>query len=227
MINLTFIDKEFTKMMNNIVDYSIGFLEGAERGKEKFLHGIGSRAIEAMKEYVDANARMNPQTLHHIYEWYQVGSPSARLFDLNYTVSNLGLSFKSQFRQSTSFARGSTKPFYDKARIMEQGIPVTIRPIKAKALAFDVDGEQVFSKGPVRVAQPGGEATTGALEKTLESFIEVYFSQLFLHSSDIGNRLKNPVIYKKNFAAGSRNGKAKGLETGYRWIANASLEGAA
>ena len=227
MINLQFLDKEFNKVMNNIVDYSLGFLEGAERGKQKFLNGLGARTIEAMKEYVDATARMNPKAMHHIYEWYQTGSPSARLFDLNYTVSNLGLSFKSEFRQSSTIANGSRKPFYDKARIMEQGIPVTIRPTRAKALAFEVDGKQVFTKGPVTVSNPGGEETQGALEKALESFMELYFSQLFIHSSDIGNKLKNPVIYKKNFAAGSRSGKAKGIETGYRWIANASLEGAA
>lgn len=223
MIDISYDSKEFEKLMSGVVSYSIGFLEGARSGKKKFLEGLGKRSIEAMKEYVDISARGNPNALHHIYEWYQTGSPNARLFDLNYTVSNLGLSFRSEFRQSTTVARGSTKPFYDKARIMEEGIPVTIRPVRAKALSFNVDGEQVFVKGPVTVDNPGGPQTERALEKTLEDFINLYFTQAFMLSSDIGSKLFNPIIYKKNLRSGARLGKGKGFETGYRWIANAAL----
>ena len=223
---LTYDNKSFAKAMNNIVDYSIGFLRGAELGKQKFLDGLGKISIEAMKEYVDTSARVNPQALHHIYEWYQTGSPAARLYDLSYTVSNLGLSFKSEFRQSTSIAKGSTVPFYNKAKIMEEGIPVTITPVRAKALRFlDDNGDEIFIKGATTVKNPGGQAVQGAFERVLKEFIDVYFTQVFLQSSDIGKYLQKPTIYQKNFAAGSKLGKQKGIETGYRWIANATLVG--
>jgi hypothetical protein len=212
--------------MENIVKYSEGFLQGVKLGKQQFLNSLGKESIEAIKEYVDTMARMNPAALHHIYEWYQTGSPSARLFDLRYTVSNLGLSFRSEFRQSTTVARGSTKPFYDKARIMEEGIPVTIRPTRAKVLSFVDDGEQVFTKGPVTIENPGGSAVQGSFEKTLEEFISVYFTQAFMLSSNIGKYLSSPTVYKKNLPAGARSGKAKGIDTGYRWIANAAIGGA-
>jgi len=135
-----FSSAQFKKEMTNIVDYSMGFLEGIQRGKTVFLKTLGLETVELMKEFIDSNARVNPDMLHHIYEWNQTGSPSARLYDISYTTSNLGLSFRSSFRQSTSIKNGSRVPFYDKARIMEEGIPVIIRPRVAQALAFEDGG---------------------------------------------------------------------------------------
>jgi len=43
--------------------------------------------------YIDAQARVNPQSLHHVYEWNKVGNSGSRLFKLNITERN-GLSFK-------------------------------------------------------------------------------------------------------------------------------------
>ena len=91
--------------MNNIVNYSIGFLEGVQKGKTAFLKVMGLQTVELMKEFIDSNARVNPEMLHHIYEWNQTGSPSARLYNISYTTSNLGLSFMSSFSQSTSISK--------------------------------------------------------------------------------------------------------------------------
>lgn len=218
-----FNSKAFAKDMNNIMNYSIGFLEGVQRGKTQFMHSIGIETIELLKEFVDANARINPEMLHHVYEWNMVGSPSARLYDLGYTVSGLGLSIKSSFRQSTTVKAGSRVPFYDKATIIENGIPVVIRPKKAKALAFSQNGEDVFSKGPIAVENPGGTAAEKGFEKTMDLFFNRYFTQAFLKASGIGKYLSNPEVFKKDMAAGKKGGKAKGIQTGYRWIANAGV----
>lgn len=218
-----FNSNQFKKEMNNIVQYSLGFLEGIEKGKTVFLKTVGMETVELMKEFIDSNARVNPQMLHHIYEWNQTGSPSARLYDISYTTSNLGLSFKSSFRQSTSVKDGSRTPFYDKARIMEQGIPVVIRPKVAQVLSFDDNGEQVFTKGPVEVLNPGGEEVQGGFEKAFDLFFNSYFSQAFLRVSGIGKYLENPEVYRKDIKAGKKMGKSKGISTGYRWIANAGV----
>ena len=103
-------DKQFNKMMKNIVDYSLGFIDGVNRGKNKFLQSLGLETIEALKLYIDSNARVDPATLHHVYEWYKVGSPAARLFDLDYTVSKIGLSFNANFSQSKSKSLASGLP---------------------------------------------------------------------------------------------------------------------
>jgi len=219
----TFNSNQFKKDMNNIINYSIGFLDGVHKGKKVFLKTLGMETVEVMKEFIDSNARVNPEMLHHIYEWSLTGSPEARLYDISYTVSNLGLSFKSSFSQSKSIKDGSRTPFYDKARIMENGIPVTIRPKAAQVLAFDDNGETVFTRGPIEVLNPGGTQVEGGFEKTFDMFFNRYFSQAFLRTSGIARYLENPQVYKKDLPAGKNLGRSKGIATGYRWIANAGL----
>ena len=216
--------KQFMKDMNNVINYSIGFLEGVKTGKRVMLENVGSLTIEAMKQFIDSMARVDNAMLHHVYEWSQTGSPDARLYDLTYTVSNLGLSIKSSFRQSTTVQAGSNVPFYDKARIMENGIPVTIRPVRAQAITFEDSGEQIFTKKPVYVSNPGGQNVQGGFEKAFDMFMNQYFSQAFLSSSGIMGYLQNPVAYKKNLPSGKKFGKSAGYSTGYRWIANAGVK---
>lgn len=218
-----FDSKAFKKDMDNIMNYSIGFLDGIHRGKNKFLNSVGLETIDTLKEFIDANARVNPEILHHVYEWNMVGSPSGRLYDLDYTVSGLGLSIKSSFSQSSSIKAGSKVPFYNKATIIENGIPVVIKPKKASVLRFEQNGEEVFSKSPITVENPGGTAAEKGFEKTFDIFFNKYFTQAFLKTSGIGEYLSNPELYKKNLSAGRTGGKAKGIETGYRWIANAGV----
>jgi hypothetical protein len=223
MIKVKLDSKMFMKEMNNVMKYSIGFLEGVQSGKSVLLKNIGTQTIEILKQYVDSSARANPQMLHHIYEWNSVGSPQARLFDFDYTVSNLGLSVLSSFKQSTSIKNGSNVPFYDKARIMEEGIPVTIVPKKSNVLVFEENGDMVFSKGPIEVDNPGGQLVEGSFEKTVDEFFNRYFSQAFLRTSGIGQYLENPTIFKNNLPKGKRLGRYQGVSTGYRWIANAGI----
>jgi len=215
--------KSFEMQMNNIVNYSFGFLEGVQKGKKIFLDKLGKGVIQALAMYVDAEARSNPQALHHVYEWNQVGSPTSRLFDLNYTVSNLGLSINSTFRQSRTMSENMTVPFYNKAKIMENGIAVTISPSRSKALKFNGPTGEVFTKKPIKVESPGGDAVYGSFESSVDIFISRYFKQSFLRASGLYDYIKKPVLYKKNFAAGSRLGRSKGVDTGFKWIANATI----
>jgi hypothetical protein len=218
----TFNTRQFKKDMNNIVDYSMGFLEGVQSGKKAMLDLLGRETIQLLKEYVDSNARVNPEALQHVYEWYQSGMADGRLFDVEYTVSNLGLSVRSTFRQSTTIKDGSRTPFYDKARIMENGIPVVIKPKFVEVLSFDINGEQIFTRTPVKVKNPGGDVQ-GNYEQVFDSFFSRYFTQAFLRTSGIAQYLENPTVYKKNMSAGKRGGRAIGVSTGYRWIANAGV----
>lgn len=223
-MRIVFDSKTFKKDMNNILNYSVGFLDGIQVGKKELFQSIGKSTIELLKEFVDSNARVDPQALHHVYEWNQTGSPEARLFDLDYTVSNLGLSMRSTFSQSTSIKSGSNVPFYNKASIMEYGIGVTIAPRFSNVLAFEDNGEKVFTKNPVYVSNPGGDDVQGSYERTFNDFFKNYFSQSFLRSSGLGKYLSNPIVYKKDLQKGKTLGRSQGVTTGYRWIANAGLE---
>ena len=215
--------KKFDAKMKNITDYSLGFVDGINRGKNTFLNNLGKGVIEGLAQFIDANAKMNPEALHHVYEWYREGSPASRLFDLNYTVSNLGLSIKSTFRQSTTASKDNTQPFYDKARIMENGIPVTIKPKKSPVLVFEEGGRTIFTKGPINIRYPGGPEVVGSFERTFDMFMKYYFKQSFMRSSGLLNYLESPTVYKKNLAKGAVNGRSEGIKTGYTWIANAKI----
>jgi hypothetical protein len=214
----------FEKELLNIANYSLGFLEGAQKGKKVFLDNLGRGVIFALGQYVDVEARANKEALHHVYEWYQTGSPQARLFDITYTVSNLGLSLNSTFRQSRTIQQDATTPFYNKAKIMENGIPVVIRPKKNSVLRFYQGGETVFTSKPVTVRNPGGNQVEGSFERIFDEFMTRYFTQAFLRASGISDYISNPVIYKKNLPAGAKQGRPKGVSTGYKWITNAKIE---
>ena len=215
--------KQFETQINNIINYSFGFLDGVQKGKTLFLKNLGQGVIQAMGAYIDVSARGNPNALHHVYEWYKTGSPEARLFDLDYTVSNLGLSIKSTFRQSRTLKEDSNTPFYNKAKIMEEGIPVTITPKRSSVLVFDEGGKTIFTKKSITVRNPGGEYVQGSFENIMDEFMLKYFKQSFLRSSGIYDYIRRPTVFKKNVKAGSRLGKSKGIDTGYKWIINAKI----
>jgi hypothetical protein len=221
MIGLKINSKQFMKEMDNMVNYTYGFLDGVKQGYPSFINQLGATIIEALKEYIDANARVNPQLLHHVYEWDQTGSPNSRLFELSYRQVGPGLSFNSTFSQSRSVRSGSSVPFYDKANIMEAGIPVTIIP-KNRVLAFEDNGETVFTSKPVRVENPGGNVQ-GEYERVFNSFFNRYFTQAFLASSGILTYLQNPMDFDKNFSAGKRGGRSLGVQVGRSWISKAGL----
>lgn len=213
----------FKKDMKNIIDYSLGYLDGINAGKTIFFKNLGEHTANILGEYIDANSRVNPQALQHVYEWYQTGSPEGRLFDIQYTVSNLGLSINSNFRQSNTIKDGSTVPFYDKAKIIENGVPVKIKPKYSDVLVFEEGGETVFTKKEILVLDPGGTQAQGQYEKTFDSFFTKYFTQAFLRSSGVDVYLNNPILYKKNLQQGKRAGRSAGYSTGFKWIANAGV----
>lgn len=223
MITVNFDDKSFMQDLTNIVDYSIGFLQGIESGKAVFLENLGKGIKEVLEHYIDSNARINPQMLHHVYEWYQTGSPNARLFDISYVVKNGGLTFNSKFSQSKSVQQGSTEPFYNKAKIMEDGSPVTIKPRTSNVLVFENNGETVFTKSPITVENPGGDQVQGAYEEVFNSFFNQYFTQMFIDASGIKQYLENPIIYKEKLNDGKRGGRSVGKTVGYNWIMKAGV----
>jgi hypothetical protein len=218
MINLKVNSKQFQNDMNNLVNFSFGFFEGVEKGKANFTESLAREILDSLKEFIDSNARVSPDTLHHVYEWYSTGSPDARLFDIEYTSKNNGISFTSNFRQSSSVREGSMTPFYNKAEIMEEGLSVRIRPIKSDVLAFEDGGQTVFTKKVINVMNPGGSETTGSYENVFNQFFSSYFSQAFLMSSGIMSRISDMSDFTINFARATQGGRSSGVKVGLRWM---------
>jgi hypothetical protein len=224
MIGVKFDSAMFAKEMEGLMEYSVGFLEGAKAGKNKLLEEIGKGVKEILAEFIDANARVSPNTMHHVYEWYQTGSPQARLFDIEYTVSSKnGLSLNSTFTQSLTVSKGSSTPFYNKANVMESGIGMVIRPRPGGVLVFEDNGEAVYTKKPVSVQNPGGAEVQGSFRKVFDLFFQSYFSQSFLYSSGLAKHLSTPSSYNQNISSAKTGGKRAGYRVGYRWISSGSV----
>jgi hypothetical protein len=182
------------------------------------LANVGQSISILLGEYIDSNARNNPQMLQHVYEWYSSGNRSERLFDIHFMLMRNGVSFDYTFRQSQSVRDGSRVSFYDKAQIMEEGRSVTIKPKNKDFLSFNIDGEQIYTSQPVEVKKPGGSYAINGLQKTMESFFSTYLTQAFVQVSGLKDYLSNPIVYKKNLNSGKVSGRSVGLDTGYRWM---------
>lgn len=215
--------KAFEQQMFNIVDYSIGFIDGVKRGQKVFLKNLAEGTIETLKLYIDSNSRINQQALQHMYEWYKTGSPEARLFDIDYSVKTEGISIGSTFTQSRSVSKNNEEPFYNKARIMEQGIPITIKPKNSSVLVFEESGKTIFTRKEIKIQYPGGPEARGSYQKVFDEFFRLYFSQSFLKSSGLMDYLENPKAYKHNIKQGAKIGRGAGLSVGYNWILEAKV----
>lgn len=114
--------------------------------------------------YVDAIARIDPYRYHHIYEFGMTGNKSARLFKS--TVKN-GIISYSLLPASVPNQNGQI--FQQKAFIMEEGTPIIIEPTNSNILAFEIDGESVFTNKSV-VMNPGGKFVKNAFKEIFDEF---------------------------------------------------------
>lgn len=128
----------------------------------KFHNVVFDQIDKDFGNYIDAQARVKPRALHHVYEWDRVGSSDARLFKLKMLPSNeLSFNITYQLLPSKSFAtsQGNRKHvFKNKAAVMEAGMPLKIAPRHSKRLVFESNGYTVFMPegASVTVKRPGG-----------------------------------------------------------------------
>lgn len=190
--------------------------------KNLFKTTIFNQIEKDFGQYVDAQARTKPRSLHHVYEWNKTGNPAFRLFDL-YLIDTSGLSFRigRNFKLSKSAVPSKNKKqkrkyvFANKASVMEEGMPIVIRPKSAERLVFELDGSTVFMpKGTsVTVKRPGGKAATNQFALTYGRFFggqlvnssikSSGFQRIF--NSKITRALSVPINIKKvqySFSAG-------------------------
>jgi len=220
MISAKFDAKEFLTTITNIVQYSEGFVGEAKRNELKLSKGVAEMSIDAFYDYLDGLARSHPGMLHHIYEWGEVGNPFERLVELKTEISGKTVEVSADFLQSYSVSENSNEEFYNKAQVMEEGIPVVINEVNAKALFFMIDGQEFFRVGPIFIANPGGDATRGSFVKAFNEFYGEYFENVFLQSIRFYDKLRNPKEYSSHIksAAKSQNAHSLGKSAGFAWI---------
>jgi hypothetical protein len=216
---------DLIKKLNNTVKYSNGFISELNKSKALLNQKVGNTSIAAFYDYLDGLARSHPGMLHHVYEWGEVGNPMERLYDLSLQVNNTSAVIDAEFLESNLPSEDGGEPFYNKAIIMEEGIPVTINEKNAKALAFTIDGQEYFRVGPITIANPGGEATRGSFVEAFNEFYGSYFTEVYLPTIRFYDYFSNPKAYEKHFASGvNGGGAATGRAAALSWIAKAPGE---
>lgn len=212
---------EVEKVIANTIQYSEGFVAGAEQGLPALLQKIGATVVEAIGIFIDRMAAGNPSALHHIYEWGSVGG--ARLFNFDYAVGGNIVTFSGETTQSSSIAPTADRPFYNKADVMENGQGVSISPY-GEALVFDPGGGTIFVGRTIYVSNPGGGGTVGQFQRVTDQFFTQYVTQTFL--APILADLATADEFTASFAAGALGGGyGTGVAAGTKYIAGAPVGG--
>lgn len=220
MITARIDGKKASKVLNNIVAYTNGYVKESKAKQPYIANKMADLSIEGFYQYLDNLARVHPGMLHHVYEWGQVGNPDARLFKLKKVMSGGNARVLADFLKSESTQGDSNTPFYDKANVMEDGVTVIINEVDAQALFFEIDGEEFFRLGPIVVANPGGPEVRGSFKKAFEEFYNVYFDDVYLRSIKFYQQLESLTEYYNNFgsAAMSSNASGMGRKTALSWV---------
>ena len=213
--------KDLNKKLNNVVKYSNGFVDGIEINKIILMNRLGEYVVDALGKYIDAQARGNPDALHHVYEWGATGSQGARLFKMNATATKTIIMINGSFLPSSSISDTATEPFVEKANIMENGIGITIEPRDSDFLAFEAGGQTVFTMNSVYIANPGGDAVAGSFGRVVEEFFNVYFTRMLL--KPFLDELSTAEEFVQYFAQGARSGYPVGVKAGQRYLDSAGV----
>lgn len=218
MIKTSFDSKQLSKTLNNVVSYSEGFTRGVHTEQPNFNRDFGLFLQEALSKFIDAKARANPQSLHHVYEWGMVGSPAGRLFDFSMTYTKSFISFTGRFLPSVKPSETSTEPFTEKAKIMENKITITINPESTDFLVFEDEGQTIFTSESVVIENPGGDFVAGSFEKVVKEFFSNYLTVGILKNSGIFDKLKYAKEYSSRFVQGSKVGTSAGISAGRQYL---------
>jgi hypothetical protein len=222
MIQVKIDGKKASKMLDNLIKYSNGFLEETKSKESTVTQRLADLSIDGFYDYLDQLARVNPAMLHHVYEWGRVGDPSSRLFELKRALSRNNAIISSEFIKSEVPSNSSNEPFYEKAKVMEEGIPIIIQEVRAQALFFEIDGEEYFRTGPIVIENPGGPDVRGSFVEQFQQFYNVYLEDVYLRAIRFYEYFMDTKEYEKNFkdAVKSNNADAIGRKTALSWIEN-------
>jgi hypothetical protein len=212
--------KKAMKVLNNLVQYSDGFIKETKAQEATVTKRLANTSVNGFYEYLDQLAKVNPGMLHHVYEWGRVGDPNSRLFELKTALSKNNAVITSDFLSSEVPSDTATEPFYEKARIMEDGIPVIIQEVQAQALFFEIDGIEYFRSGPITIENPGGPEVRGSFVQQFEEFYNTYLDDVYLKAIRFYQYFMDAKPYEQNFNVAMKSGNANmiGRRTALSWI---------
>lgn len=204
MIQLS-VNQTALKKQLNLKIQAIGEME-----KPYFLEQVAKAAFTLVGEKfvlaADRFAVQNPKKMHHVYEWKELGSPSARLFVIErVSVLNGSLIIESSFLPSrvpvpinpellipgkTGKYVNKRNIFRNKAEVMEKGLPISYTA--SSMLAFAGRNGNMFLKPGtvVNIKNPGGVATKNSFSTFMLEWYEKNAEKI-MNSSGLYERIVN------------------------------------
>lgn len=172
----------------------------------KKITNAGAQIISNyFSNYVDAIARIDNYRYHHIYEFGKVGNKSARLFQG--TVKNGIISYT---LLPSSQPNNNGVIFQQKAFVMEEGTPIIIQPTNSSILAFEIDGEMIFSQQSI-INQPGGPYVANAFRDLFNEFFSSNLPEKALKEMGFYSEIENGIIKEtENIIPKISKGKIRG-----------------
>ena len=216
MINVKIDAMQLNKTLNNVVDYSDGFLKGIDMKSIEFNNEVANFTHAALNKYIDSQARMNPIRLHHVYEWGKAGNQASRLFEFDTRVLGKTISFSGKFLPSKSVSNTSSEPFVNKANVMENDIQGVIEPKNSDVLVFENNGETVFTTNAIYIDHPGGDEVAGSFGETVSNFFDNYFTNGLL--KPLINKLSTASEFTASLSSGARSGSNVGIRAGKEYL---------
>ena len=207
---------ELDKILKNTVEYSTGYLFGIEETKKNFYEELADCTIDTLNKYIDSQAKVDPEKLHHVYEWNMLGNQQGRLFEFTSSLNKNGIRIDGKFLESKTISDNATEPFPNKAYVMENAITVEISPKNSDVLVFESGDQTVFTTNTIYVEHPGGPHVENGFGDTINNFFEQYFTYAILQP--ILNKLSIQREYERNFVAGTKVGRSVGVKAGKEYL---------
>lgn len=150
----------------------------------KYTHVVMSQAFT---DYMATVAPAQQSRFHHVYEWGQVGDPTAKLWDDKLIGGGATRTATFSWRASKQtvpvrpdFKEVGVKQihvFVWKASVMEYGKNITIKPKRGKFLAYFTGPtnpsnkyQRQVTQNPIHVTNPGGIMTKGSFTREYVSW---------------------------------------------------------
>lgn len=219
---VTIDTSDFVRSIKNVAGYTDGFVTATIEERLMFNIKLGTIIVSMLYAYIDSKAKLEPESLHHVYEPQMLGDPDGRLFELGMEATAAGIVITGGFLRSAVSADERFDPFYERARIMESGISISIEPQDGGVLSFMDDGELVTISTGVFVEHPGGPEVEGSFGRAVDTFLSTYLIKGII--DPIIKKLSTPEEYANSLVEGSRSGRSAGLAAGKKYMNGALHE---
>ena len=163
--------------------------------KTKINRGAAFLVRNYFDSYMDAKARVDAKSYHHVYEFDKTGDKNARLFKS--VIANAG-DGSVTLTYSFSPAKDPNRqgyPFPNKAAVMEEGKPITVRPKTKRFLRYELEDGRFITTEQSYIPEPGGPVA-GNFESTHNNFMR-YRAHFVLKKFKFYETIERAIIEKR------------------------------